>query len=123
MKITRRQLRGIIREAIQVDLNRVVPAGKRMKMFRDAYVEGDKAEGKWHETAFSADKSPDFDWGDPFWLVYGPHQILVAEYEDQGEAYAVRDALNAEYGKYLENQDMGDFGSAVPDYTPADHAS
>ena len=129
MRITKRQLRSIIREAVSVgrphkiDLDRILPAEKRKEMFQDAYAEGEKAEGKWYETAFSVSKTPDSDFDNPGWDVLGPYQILVAEYGDQKEAEAVRDALNAEYGKHLEAQDMGDFGSAVPDYTPADHAS
>ena len=136
MKITRTQLRSIIKEAVSVerlkalegrphkiDLDSILPADKRKEMFQDAYAEGKKAEGRWYETAFGVSESPDSDPDNPFWDVAGPYNILVAEYEDQKEAEAVGDALNAEYAKYLETQDMGDFGFAVPDYTPADHAS
>ena len=136
MKITRTQLRSIIKEAVSVDrlkalegrphkidLDSILPADKRKEMFQDAYAEGEKPEGKWYETAFSSTESPDSDPDEPFWSVAGPYQILVAEYEDQKEADAVRDALNAEYAEYLETQDMGDFGFAVNVFTPADHAS
>lgn len=136
MRITRRQLRRIIKEAVSVDrlkalegrphkidLDSILPANKRKEMFQDAYAEGEKPEGKWYETAFSSTESPDSDPDEPFWSVAGPYQILVAEYEDQKEADAVRDALNAEYAEYLETQDMGDFGFAVNVFTPADHAS
>ena len=136
MKITRSQLRSIIKEAVSVerlkalegrphkiDLDSILPADKRKEMFQDAYAEGKKAEGRWYETAFGVSESPDSDPDDPFWSVAGPYNILVAEYEDQKEADAVSDALNAAYAEYLETQDMGNFGFAVPDYTPADHAS
>ena len=136
MKITRTQLRSIIKEAVSVerlkalegrphkiDLDSILPADERKEMFQDAYAEGKKAEGRWYETAFGASESPDSDPDDPFWSVAGPYNILVAEYKDQKEADAVSDALNAAYAEYLETQDMGNFGFAVPDYTPADHAS
>ena len=107
----------------KIDLDSILPADKRKEMFQDAYAEGKKAEGRWYETAFGVSESPDSDPDDPSWDVAGPYNILVAEYEDQKEAEAVGDALNAAYADYLETQDMGDFGFAVPDYTPADHAS
>jgi len=129
MKITRTQLRSIIKEAVSVDrlkalegrphkidLDSILSAGERRAMFQDAYAEGD-------EFAFDSSESPDSDPDEPYWTVYGPYAMQVADYENPKVADAVRDALNAEYAKYLETQDMGDFGFAAPDYTPADHAS
>jgi len=136
MKITKNQLRSIIKEAVSVerlkalegrphkiDLNKFAAPNELRSYFRDAYAEGKKAEGKWYETAFGASESPDSDPDEPFWSVLGPYEVLIADEMGQKEAEAVSDALNAEYAKYLETQDMGDFGFAVPDYTPADHAS
>ena len=112
MKITRTQLRKIIREAVGVD--NILPATKRMEMFQDAYEEG-------YETAFDASESPDSDPDEPYWTVYGPYAIKVADYEDQREAEAVSDALNAEYREYLEAQDPGGFGSEAIDYPTSWH--
>ena len=136
MKITRKQLRSIIKEAVSVerlkalegrphkiDLNKIAAPNELRSYFQDAYAEGKKAEGRWYETAFGASESPDSDPDEPFWSVTGPYEVLIADEMGQKEAEAVSDALNAEYAKYLETQDMGDFGFAVPDYTPADHAS
>ena len=130
MKITRAQLRSIIKEAVSVDrlkalegrphkiyLDAILPAAKRKEMHQDAYAEGD-------ETPFSASESPDSDPDEPYWTVYSDvYAIQITDYADQKEAEAVADALNAEYHEYLRTQDMGDFGFASIKYSPADHAS
>jgi hypothetical protein len=136
VKITRTQLRSIIKEAVsvdrlkalegrphKVDLSKFIAPHELQSSFRDAYAEGKKAEGKWYETAFGASESPDSDPDEPYWSVFGPYEVLIADEMGQKEAEAVADALNAEYREYLRTQDMGDFGFASIKYSPADHAS
>ena len=99
MKITRAQLRSIIKEAVSVDrlkalegrphkidLDSILSADKRKEMFQDAYAEGKKAEGRWYETAFGASESPDSDPDDPFWSVAPiPIAIFVALWPESTE--------------------------------------
>lgn len=127
MKITKTQLRSIIKEAVSVerlkalegrphkiDINKIAAPNELRSYFRDAYAEGEK-------TAFNSSESPDSDPDEPYWSVYGPYEVLIADEMGQKEAEAVSDALNAEYREYLETQDMGDFGFARQDYPTAWH--